>query len=265
MRLKLIWIFPIIIVFLFGGIRIADGLNFWQTESTKVPQTIKEGEFAGMADPADIRGSYSFGDIANAFDIEAEIIAKAFDIESNQPSLVLAKELEVLYGETESGLEIGTGAIRQFVALYTGLPYEGYDAITTAGIDILKEEGKWSEELEDKYKDVIVDLSIYDIINKSGSEETSLIEANNSVVSEDENNKATDNATGTEHDEDEIGVKGKTTVAELIGWGITLEQIEDTLGVSVPNENLLIRDICTQNSLSFGEIKETFNAMLVNE
>ena len=47
----------IILVFLFGGILFSSAMGWWQTESTKQAATFSEGEFAGLPNPADIRGS----------------------------------------------------------------------------------------------------------------------------------------------------------------------------------------------------------------
>ena len=57
----------ILFVVMFGGIAFSSAMGWWATESTKVPVTFTEGEFAGQANPADIRGSYTFGDIAKSF------------------------------------------------------------------------------------------------------------------------------------------------------------------------------------------------------
>ena len=54
----------IIFVFIFGGIAITSVTGYWQTSSSKIPAKYQGGEFAGQYDPADIRGSYSFGEIS---------------------------------------------------------------------------------------------------------------------------------------------------------------------------------------------------------
>ena len=69
---------PIIVLFFVAGIIGTMIFNLWKTESTKEPAKIKEGQFAGMNNPDDIRGSYSFEDINMAFDIDVEILGKAF-------------------------------------------------------------------------------------------------------------------------------------------------------------------------------------------
>jgi len=107
-----------------GGIFSAAWLGLWQTESDKTPIRYKEGEAVGEYNPADIRGSYSFGEISELFDVPLDMLARAFripdDVESSE---FKNKDLETLYeGLSEYG-EIGTASVRLFVAYYKGLPY----------------------------------------------------------------------------------------------------------------------------------------------
>ena len=72
----------IILVVLFGGILFSTAMGWWQTTSTKVAANFTEGEFAGQANPADIRGSYTFGDVEKNFGVPASLLAEAFAIPS---------------------------------------------------------------------------------------------------------------------------------------------------------------------------------------
>ena len=104
-----------ILVILFGCILLSTALNWWQTESTRQPAKIKDGEFAGQPDPADIRGSYTFGDIHTSFGIPLEDLAVAFALpEGTDVAAFGVKNLEEMY----SGLpnEIGTSSVRWFPA-----------------------------------------------------------------------------------------------------------------------------------------------------
>src|SRR5512134_1233403 len=87
----------ILFALLFGGIAFSSVMGWWQTESSKVPVTFSEGEFAGQANPVDIRGSYTFGDIANSFNVAPEILAQAFGITGTEPAAFAIKELETIY------------------------------------------------------------------------------------------------------------------------------------------------------------------------
>ncbi len=50
------------VVFL-AGIGLTMAFNLWHTTTTKEPAKYSSGEFAGQANPADIRGSYTLGDV----------------------------------------------------------------------------------------------------------------------------------------------------------------------------------------------------------
>ena len=242
MRLNGKYVGIIFAVLLFGGIGVANASGLWITESSKEPAFIKEGDFAGMADPGDIRGSYSFGDVEAAFDVPAAIIAEAFGIETDRPADVLCKDLEAIYPAGDDGLEIGTGSVRQFVALYTGLPYDGDDGFPSTAVRLLRQEGLWTDALSAEFEGRIVQIE--------------------STGFQGSGQPAPGSGEAAEDHEETISVKGKTTAAEVIEWGISQEEIEEILGLSIGNVNLTIRDICSNNDVSFSEKKELLNARL---
>lgn len=111
-----------VLVILFGGILLSHSLGWWQMESSKEAAVFTEGDFAGIPNPADIRGSYSFGDVEANFSVPADVLAWAFQVESGDAVALPVKDLETLC--EESAVEIGTFSVRLFVAFYTGLPYD---------------------------------------------------------------------------------------------------------------------------------------------
>ena len=135
-----------LIVFLFGGIAVSQQLGWWKTTSTKVPVTIQSGDFAGQADPMDIRGSYKFTDIRDNFNIPLTDLGSAFLLSESQAATFQIKELESIdFGSPD--LDIGTGSVRMFAALYIGM---SLDQITIADLPqsataVLLEKGHLSE------------------------------------------------------------------------------------------------------------------------
>lgn len=228
------------------GIFASGELGLWDESETKEPAKFTSGTFEGMPNPEDIRGSFSFGDIEAAFGVEASLIAEAFGIATEAPALIKAKDLEGFYPNLDEGVEIGTGAIKAFVSIYTELPYVGEDGIPSTAVDVLKREGKWNEAYEELYSGMIIDLQNVEASTSANSVE----EVEKSVPAEEEH-------------ETPVGeIKGKTTVEDLIDWGLTLEEIEAVLGIEVPNTNMVIRDLCTANGLEFGEIKVEFGDLM---
>jgi len=235
-----------LVVLLFGGIAISSSLGWWQTESTKTPATYTEGEFAGLANPADIRGSYTFGDIAASFEVTPEILAQAFQVTSDNPAAFAIKELETMY--LDSGYEIGTNSIRLFVAYYLGLPFDTTDQeiyLPQPATDILLEKANLGA-------DQLAYLQAYTVAVMPASSTEAAAEP---AVSE-EPAAATESAQ-TETEAEEYVIKGKTTFGELIQWGLPQEIIEGIIGAALPDPAMKVKDYASANGLDFEAIKTT--------
>ena len=124
MKIKIIPLAVVTLAAFSFGIAGASALGYWVTESKKQPAKIASGDFAGQANPADIRGSYSFGDVEKAFGVPAVVLAEAFGFTDRPAGEVKAKDLETLYAGKTGALEIGTDAVRLFTAAWIGMPYE---------------------------------------------------------------------------------------------------------------------------------------------
>jgi hypothetical protein len=233
----------IVMVLMFGGILFSSSMGWWTTESTKEPVTFTEGEFAGEANPADIRGSYTFGDIANSFDVTPDVLAQAFGITEGDPAVFAIKELEVIYAD--SGFEIGTASVRLFVAYYAGLPFDTTDQeiyIPQSATDILLEKGNLSPEQ-------IAYLEAYTV---------TIGESVPTVEPVTESTPAPAEASSTTSAE--YTVKGKTTFGELITWGVPKEIIEGLIGMSMPDPAMTVKDFASANGLDFETLKPALQA-----
>ena len=232
----------IILVVLFGGILLSSAMGAWQTESSKEAATFSEGEFAGLPNPADIRGSYTFGDVENNFGVPAATLEKAFGVHPERgPSAFKAKDLETLYADQE--FEIGTASVRLFVALYTGLPYDLTEDVylPKRAVEMLKSQATLTTD-QTAYLDahaVILDdrpASVPQAEAPAGEE------------------------THTEADSTERIIKGKTTFQEVLDWGVSQETIESILGGPLPNPLIKVKDYCLEKGLNFDEIKPDIQA-----
>jgi len=230
-------------VLMFGGILFSSSMGWWATESTKEPVTFTDGEFAGEANPADIRGSYTFGDIANSFDVTPEILAQAFGITEGDPAVFAIKELEVIYAD--SGFEIGTASVRLFVAYYAGLPFDttGQEIyMPQAATDILLAKGNLSPEQ-------IAYLETYTV---------TLGESVPAVEPVTESTPAPAEASSTTSEE--YMVKGKTVFGDLIAWGVPQATIEGLIGMSMPDPAMSVKDFASANGLDFETLKPALQA-----
>jgi hypothetical protein len=125
-RIKTLPLSLILVAGIFGGIGIAKSVGYYETTSSKEPAKFKTGELAGLPNPADIRGSYTWLDLERVFGIPAAESAAAFSLPGHALAIdARVSELEEIYLTIlPEGYEIGTGAVRLFVSLYTGLPLE---------------------------------------------------------------------------------------------------------------------------------------------
>ncbi len=234
----------IIFVLMFGGISFSSVMGWWQTETTKEPATFTEGEFAGMANPADIRGSYTFGDITNSFGIDSQILAQAFGIVTEDPAAFGIKELETIY--LDSGFEIGTASVRLFVAYYNGLPFDTTEQeifMPKSATDILLAQGNLSAEQIAYLEAFTVDVG------------EAVVPAVEAPVAE-----VTPAATEVHTETEEYVIKGKTIFGDLILWGVSQKTIEAVIGAPMPDPAMKIKDYATANGLDFEVLKPALQA-----
>lgn len=237
MKIKQYQIGVLIVVILFAGIGLFEGVGLWKTESDKTPSKFKEGLYEGQANPADIRGSYSFMDVSNAFGIEEDVLKEAFLIEpSVNASDVFNKDLESLY----EGLEIGNGSVKAFVALYVKLPYDYEDDyLFESAVRLIEAKRQDLNESEVAYlrSHTIEDVSkIAEIVVDESSEE---------VVEENI-------------------IKGNTTFQQVLDMGVTQEKIEAILESEMPQSSLSIKNYCLENGFDFSVIKSKLEAEITN-
>jgi hypothetical protein len=229
----------LVISILFGGILISSGLGWWKTESSKVAATFKDGEFAGQANPADIRGSYTFGDIEKNFDVPAATLGQAFNVNTS-PEAFQVKSLEGT--AAENGVEIGTASVRLFVAFYKDLPFDLSTDIylPESAAAILKARSLAPEQL------AYLDLHTV-VLSGAGSTPAPVIQETPGAAVPSTLTSATERM-----------IKGKTTFGELLSWGLPQKSIEQILGLQMPNTpSTTLKDFCTNNNLVFETIKTT--------
>lgn len=240
MKIKM-WIMALVIfAVIFGGIAVSMATGDWSTTSDKTPSKYVSGEFAGVNNPEDIRGSYTFSDVSAAFEIELSVLYDAFGIPADTDgSAMKTKDIEAQYGEAE----IGNGSVQVFVALYKGLPIELIDTyLPKRAVEIILETNpNLTQEQKDYLAEHQVDLSEAGTVETTGLEQTT-------------------EAAGSE--EDESTINGSSTFQQVLDAGLTRGQIEEIIGGSIPATNMSIRDYCTQNGLSFSEVKADLNDAL---
>ena len=230
----------IIFVILFGGIALTTAMNWWRTEGRREPARFERGEAAGEYNPADIRGSYTFGDIELAFKVPSADLAAAFAIQTDNPAAFAVKDLEKLYAEAAAaGTEVGTDSVRYFVALYTGLPYAlvGDVYLPRPAIEMLVARGGLTLEQVTYLQSHLVELP-------------------GTVLEPLETIPTVEHVESTE----DRTVKGKTTFAEVLDWGVPEETIVEIIGGPLPNPLVKVKDYCQEQGLPFETVKLALQA-----
>ena len=262
MKLRSRAIAAIVLVIIFGGILVTTSMGYWQTESSKIPVTYTEGEFAGQANPADIRGSYSFNDVADNFEIPLEDLAAAFRLDAPDPGAIQLKELETIYADSE--FEIGTGSVRVFTALYKGLPYDltaETSYLLPEAVEILKAKATLSPEqiafldthmLEPQVATPTLPVPVAEV--SGAAEGTPAAQVTPTQVA-----KATEEG----HTPIAGQITGQTKFQDLLDWGVATADIENALGEALPsNLQTLVKDWASSKGVAFSELKTKLQALV---
>lgn len=267
MRITPRWMAVFIVTILFGGILLSIALGEWTTKSTKEPLTFAEGEFAGEYNPADIRGSYTFGEISRLFEIPLEDLAVAFRVTETDVAAVSVKTLEEKF--VDLGVDLGTSSVRLFVALYKGLPFDlsGEDTfLLPEATALLKQTAALSpERLAYLESHTVNDAALIATATAEEVIPSEIIAESTATVTPTGGTGNPGGGSGTpepEHTPEANKVGGKTTFQNLLDWGVKQEDIEKVIGQPLPAVNLLIKDWATAQGLSFSTLKDQLQALV---
>lgn len=218
---------------LFAGIGVSALLGQWQVTSTKEPALIKAGEFAGLPNPQDIRGSYAWSDVSKAFSIPLESLMEAFGAVNPEDKV---NSLENAAPENlPEGLEIGTDSVRLFVALWTGLPHTAKEgtALPAAAKRVLSKAGKA----------IPPDITVAGDGTGSGAVETGTHE------------EKPQSAPG-----EAIPITGSVTFRALREAGYDMAEVEAITG-KYEDENQSVKDFAASKGIEFSLFKGRLSAL----
>ncbi len=238
----------IVILIILGGVLILRFTGLWITEGKKIPTKIETSDGEEISNPADIKGSYGFSDIEEHFGIPAATLAQAFNLDTvnTDPSTYQAKSIEANYAEAEDlNGDIGTDAVRTFVALYNGVPFTGEEdtILPSTAVDILLLDGRISQQEADTLNETSYKVTV--------SETPGAPPAPAAVPSE------------SSAGEEQV-IKGKTTFADVIGWGVPVAEIEKVIGRPVDKSTEVIRDFATAEGVEFSIWKTPLQELVDN-
>lgn len=250
---------------LFGGIAGAKALGWWKTSGGgSAPARIAAGGFAGMYDPADIRGSSSFASIEGFFGVPAAILAQAFGFAADAPGLITAKAVDGLYGEIH-GLngeerDVGTDAVKLFVARMTGLPYtpEANTGMPENAIELILTLGAGMDEATRS------DLLSRAVAMRRADGSPATQAAPVAQLASQSAGSATGQGSGAAAAPASAGLSfsGRTSFAEVMAAGLSKAQIESVLGRPMPPQATSVKDFCESNGLAYSQVRNALQALL---
>jgi len=149
-------LFVAILVIFFGGIGTARALNVWDSQPGIIAKNQVSTEPGGepnsaapSADPGYIKGSNSFTEISQIYNIPLNDLKAAFAPNSADrfPDMK-AKDIKTLYAKLGEDVTIETESVRIFAAMYTNVKY--YYSNTAffpeSAVKVLKEKVKLTPE-----------------------------------------------------------------------------------------------------------------------
>ena len=258
-----------------AGIGLTMAFNLWKTETTKVPAAYTSGEFAGRANPADIRGSYTFADIAAAFPVPVEDLARAFGVVEN----AAAFQVKSLEGAFE-GLPEGVGDRHRLRAPVRG-PVRGaavrargeHGAPRRGGRDPDRTAGLGAEQVADlQARSVGGEPATHG--SRGGHGDAGAPRGACSGGARTGGPAPAAPATGTgaagaaataDHaaaTTEDRAIKGKTTFKELLDWGVSDADIKAVFGGEMGATGIAVRDYCTEKGIEFSTVKTTLQALV---
>lgn len=254
MKLNSFALAALVMILLLGGIGISTAMNWWQTESTKVAATYTEGEFAGQANPADIRGSYTFGDVNKNFGVPLIDLKTAFRLPAAaDPAVFQVKELETIFADLP--LPIGTASVRMFVAFYKGLPYDLAAAeesyLFPEAAAILNAQNKMLPEQAAFLETHLV---------SGDSENSTPVAVQTTATPAAVDAQAAPTPAATVHVQTEKTVSGSTTFQNLLDWGVSQAVIEKVIDGKMPAASTVIKNYVKDKGLEFSTLKTLLQA-----
>lgn len=255
---------------IFGTIIVSSTFSLWQTETTKVPARFADGEASGQYNPADIRGSYTIGEVSALFQIPLADLQAAYDLPAEDPGSVALKELEERFEHL--GFELGTGSVHLFTALYKNLPYDlslADDYLLKSGAEILKAKANLSAEqlayLETHTVDpqqTVAEPTAAATAGPSTTEPGDTLTRSGTPMGTGPAASGSNASPAAEHTPEPGSVTGKTSFGDLLDWGVPQKEIEALIGQSLPLRSMLLKDWVASKGLSFTEYRAKFQALI---
>ncbi len=294
-RVKTLPLAIAVVAVMFGGVALSKAVGYWNTTSTKEPAKFKNGELAGLPNPADIRGSYTWLDLEKAFGVPAAESARAFSTADRalDPAERVSVLEELYLPILPPGLEIGTGAVRLFVSLYTGLPLEAEEGsvLPDGALELLSQRPGMDDEALGRY---VIPSNAPAAPAPAAPAPTAPAPAAPApaapapaapagaapapaapapaapapaapvpaAASPAASQSGTSQAGTGSGQATARSIVGKTTFGDLYDWGLTEDQVAAAIGYAPGPRSQSVRDSATANGKEFSELKIALQALV---
>ncbi len=239
MKIKSIHILLAIIIIIGGGILIASELDLYNTTRVKSPRKTAEGIYEVI----DMRGSHSLEEIEKYYKLSTSSVIEAFGLRPDtNPNFFQLKDMKEIFKPVELGegeYIVETDTVKVFTSLYLKIPYVSDETfyLPEKTVNYLIENDKLTGEEKEYWQGHTFKLEYLDSKYLTASEFSK---------------KVVEDAGG-------FKVTGRTTIQELLDYGITEEKFEEVTGFKVPdNKSVFIREFIIDKGLEFGEVKDKF-------
>lgn len=249
MKIKAKTLAILIVAIMAAGIGLASALGFWNTKGSRQPARFAGGQFAGLPNPSDIRGSYTWNDVSKAFGIDAELLVRAFGASGPDARLNELEARSEAAGLPE-GSGIGTDSVRLFVSLMTGMPHvpEANTVLPAAAIPLLRQFAKADPSLVEREA------------ARAFPRQDGGAPADEQAPGEDQ--AAAQSSAPAAHVQAVGTMTGNTTFRDLGEWGLADAQIRSVIGADPGPEGMTVKQWAAERGMSFGDLKAALQALL---
>lgn len=246
-----------VLVVLFGGIYLTIGTGHWATDRQAEPLKLQSGDY----DPADIRGSYTFAEIEKFFGVPAALLFEAFGIpEEKRTDAFQIKEMEGLFEPVileGAEVEVGTDLVRVFTSIYAGLPYESDETthLPEGLVKTLIQEQKLSEDQQAYWKTHTFPLILAGSAPTQEEIQTTISTEQSQEQPAAQEQTQPQAASSPVAESAAVDIKGRTTMGELLDFGLTKEQFKELTGIEMPGTAVKMKEFTDANGLDMEMIK----------
>ena len=213
------------LVIFFGPVWIAEQLGYWKTNYTSAAEALTDA--SGQKNPANIRGSMTLEMVSKEFNVPIEAILKKFNLPENTKS---GEMLKGIASANKLETEKFVGGVRAFVKEYTGRGTGTPVAPAAVPPAVPVPPPAAAFKAPPAKPQATTAAPVSPPPAASAGQPASAATAPD--------------------------IRGRTTVSELLGYGMSKEQFKKVTGLDLPDDgSMLLRDFAAAHGLEMDTLK----------